>query len=434
MPNFQGSFEYLAPDGATGQKGGCQLHFDRQTLTLTPETGAALIFDLGDIDAVTSAQWEVRLALYTGRTVVLGRFGKSFENLVHDLIESYRARTVQCLLLEDMTEVARFTANFELSGRRQIAGPAELRLYKTNLAVLAESEKSFQWRLADIDEVKIDSKSCTVLLQSGSDSLKLSHMAKRTEEFAGKLHEAIEELATHTAQALHTLLPFLDPDQVGRCASFLRDGHSASLAKLRTIHEQIPAALAANAVDKDLKPYHEQLATHAAKDMVYAGFKLILPDSADNAMADRRDTSDEPSSPETLYWFFFPLSQPGKSELANVVAWEASSRFGRATYFFRLIDPSQAAQLADPLHASSMVESSVQRLNSLLAMLNFRRRPIYVSDDELALNPQFRRYAIAARRLPEVREIRSRFLGRVLHSSPEAWQQQVIRILVEGAS
>ena len=62
-------------------------------------------------------------------------------------------------------------------------------------------------------------------------------------------------------------------------------------------------------------------------------------------------------------------------------------------------------------------------------MLNFRRRPIYLSDDELAMDPRFHRYAIAARRLPEVREVRASFLGRALHSSPEAWQTQVETIL-----
>jgi hypothetical protein len=62
-------------------------------------------------------------------------------------------------------------------------------------------------------------------------------------------------------------------------------------------------------------------------------------------------------------------------------------------------------------------------------MLNFRRRPIYLPDDELASDPRFHRYAIAARRLPEVREVRANFLGRVLHSSPEAWLAQVESIL-----
>ncbi len=115
-PIFQGKFQYLAPGGAVAQEGACRLHFDAQTLTLTPENGAALAFDLGDLDAVTAADWEVRLPLYTGRSIVLRQLGKSYDTVAHDLTDAYRNRAVQCMLLEDMGEVSRFTGNFEMSG------------------------------------------------------------------------------------------------------------------------------------------------------------------------------------------------------------------------------------------------------------------------------------------------------------------------------
>jgi hypothetical protein len=119
----------------------------------------------------------------------------------------------------------------------------------------------------------------------------------------------------------------------------------------------------------------------------------------------------------------------GKSGVANVVAWEASSRSGRATYFFRLVDPTQAAKLQDASQSSALVESAVRRLNRVLGMLNFRRRPIYLSDEQLETNPKFHRYAIAARRIPELREVRASLLGRAIHSSHDAWLEQVKGIL-----
>jgi hypothetical protein len=445
MTDFQGKFQYLASGGTVTQEGPCRVHFDPQTLTLTPESGAALVFDLGDLDAVTVADWELRLALYTGRTIALRQLGKSYDNVVHDLTEAYRNRSIQCMLLEDMNEVARFTGNFELSGSRAASGAAEIRLYKSNLAVMPAAAQSFQWRLADIDDVRLDSASYEVSLQAGDDRLKFTRLAKRTEELSAKVREAMNALATQTAQALHEMLPFLDPDQLQSCAALLREGRSASLAKLAAIHKQIPVALAANAVDKDLKPYYDKLAARGAPSMGYAGFKLIRPENGDSVPAlsaddgsDSTESSEVPdadaTAPETLYWFLFPLVRPGSSTLANVVAWEASSRSGRATYFFHLVDPAQAARLADAGQAAAIVDSSIRRLNSVLAMLNFRRRPIYLSDDELAMDPRFHRYAIAARRLPEVREVRTSFLGRALHSSPDAWQAQVDSILSKVAT
>src|SRR5512142_882711 len=109
MSEFQAKFQYLAAGGAIAQEGSCRLHFDALTLTLTPDNGAALASDLGDLDAVIADDWQIRLPLYTGKTLVLRQLGKSYDNLSHDLTEAYRNRAVQCMLLEDMGEVARFS-------------------------------------------------------------------------------------------------------------------------------------------------------------------------------------------------------------------------------------------------------------------------------------------------------------------------------------
>jgi hypothetical protein len=453
MADYNGKFQYLTEAGGVAQEGACRVQFDAENFTLTPDSGAAMAFDLGDLNAVTAADYEVRLPLYTGKTILLRQFGKAYETLAHDLLEAYRARAIQCLLLEDLQEIARFPGTFELTpaGGPPQSGPAELRLYKSNLAVLPAASRSFQWRLADVDSLRFDSAAYEIVLQSGSDILKITRLAKRTEEFASKMREAMNDLATQSAQALHTIFPFLNPDQVQAASGLLREGQSAPVARLAAIHPKIPAALAANAVDKDLKPYYDQLMARTANSALYAGFKLIRPEDEDAKSASGTDSSDskeaadtseagtedqspdspapdaDASGPETLYWFFFPIA--AGTGVGNVVAWEASSRSGRATYFFRLADPAQAAQLQDSAKAPTFLDTAIRRINRVLGMLNFRRRPIYLSDDDLAMDPQYHRYAIAARQIAELRDVRASFLGRAIHSSPEAWQAQVATIL-----
>ena len=99
-----------------------------------------------------------------------------------------------------------------------------------------------------------------------------------------------------------------------------------------------------------------------------------------------------------------------------------------------MVDPAQAAQLRDPSKAPALVDAGVRRLNRVLGMLNFRRRPIYLTDDQLDMDPKFYRYAIAARRIPELRQVRASFLGRAIHSSHEAWQEQVKGILEKAGA
>ena len=114
MASYRGKFQYLSQNGSVTQQGACQLQFDDETFTLMPEPGAPLVSDLGDVDAVIAADYEIQLPLYTGNTLKLQQFGKSYESLSRELLESYRKRTLECLLLEDMEEVDRFTGGFTL--------------------------------------------------------------------------------------------------------------------------------------------------------------------------------------------------------------------------------------------------------------------------------------------------------------------------------
>src|SRR6185436_3127641 len=98
--------------------------------------GGPRVFNIGNRNAVNAAEWEIRLPLYTCRLLVLRQLGHAYETLAHDLLEAYRDRAVQCLLLEDLEELERFPATFEVSAR---SGETELRLYKTNLAILPTS-------------------------------------------------------------------------------------------------------------------------------------------------------------------------------------------------------------------------------------------------------------------------------------------------------
>jgi hypothetical protein len=237
-------------------------------------------------------------------------------------------------------------------------------------------------------------------------------------------------LATQSAQALHSKFPFLNPDQLQAAAGWLREGRAAQVGKLDAIHPKFSIALGANAVDNNLKPYYDELVKHTANGQLYAGFKLIRSENSPSApnedISDEAEESPDSDSagPDTLYWFFFPLARKDGGA-ANLVAWEASLASGRATYFFRLVDAAKASELRD----ANVREAGVRRLNRVLGMLNFRRRPIYLSDDELEMDPKFHRYAIAARRMPEVREVRANFVGRAIHSSIEAWREQVAGIL-----
>ncbi len=439
MPTFTGKFQFLNPDGSAAQSGPCRLTFEEQTLTLTPGSGAPLAFDLGDIDVFAPGDYELALTLYTGKKILLSQFAKTFQDLVHDLLEAYRKRLVQCLLLEDLEEVARFDGLVQAT-----PGPAlraEVRLYKSNLAILPNAATGFQWRLADIEAVTFDEANYAVTLESAGQRLTITKLAKRSREFKERLDDLIAQLTEKGAQTVHDLFPFLTPDQFSAVAGIVKEGHAVPLAKLRAIQPKTQDALAVNVVDEALKPYFDALMKYSNPDWVYSGFKLLRKDEEQENEKKEASEGKEPSNQNldaaapndespTLYWFFIPLSTPpGAKNPGNLVAWEATSKSGRATYFFRLAPPESGRLLRDPAESAATLDAAIRNLNHAIVLLNFRREPIYLPDDSLEVQPRFRRYAIACRKIPELRRLRASFVGRAIHSSPEAWQKQFEEIL-----
>lgn len=459
MPTFTGNFQYLNEGGEGGQSGKCCLTFDAETLTLAPADGPPLAFDLGDIDRFAPGDYDLRLTLYTGRTLVLNQFGKPFQDLCHNLLQAYRRHLVQCLLLEDLDEIVRYDGFARIEcpddAARSFASPAEIRLYKSNLAVLPTTATGLQWRLADIDSTTFDLATWALKLTSGSDVLTFSKLAKRTEEFADRLKDQMAALDQQSAKIVHNLFPLLNPDQSQQVVRLMKEGQAVSIDRLRAIHAKAESVLLANTVDGTLKPYFDYLLARATSSGYYAGFKLVRkeddgasgPGDAESAAAEAASATagaqgsdqetatraaagqgDEQEQP-VLYWFLFPLGKQGAKTPGNVVAWEATSRSGRATYFFRLLPEGEAPQLNDPALVPPALEAGIRQLNRALVSLNFRREPIYLSNESLESQARFQRYVIASRKIPELSRLRSSFLGRARHTSFKTWEAQVESIL-----
>jgi hypothetical protein len=432
MAKYAGQFAFVSPGQGGEHAGACEFSFDDRTATLVPADGPPLVFDLGDIDTVEAGDWDVRLVLYTGQTLTLRRFGKALRDLARELLDAYRGRLVQCLLVNDLDEVARFDGRVQLqSPDRACAGRAEIRLYESNLAVLPDAAAGFQWRLADLAAVEFDETHYAVVFSCGGERLTVGHLAKRTGELADRVRSRITALDERNARTLHALFPFLEPGPFRQAAGLLRDGACAPMAKLDAVHPSIRQILFDKVVDGDLKPYVTALAERASGQEWHVGLKVIRRAGAESDGSTEPAETDEAAEPteaprdpaifeagdglEVLYWFFFPLAAAKGG--ATHVAWEATSREGRATYLFRL----QPGELA---------ERAIPAINRGLVALNFRREPVYLDARTLESELRYRRYAIAQRRVPDMSRVRQAFAGRAIHRTQASWATQIDAMLV----
>jgi hypothetical protein len=407
VPGYSGKFQYPTTSGQVLSEGACKVSFDAEKFTLVPASGPAIAFDLADVDKIRPAEWELALDLYSEKRVLLRQFGAAFGGMSAEFVKAWRYRTLAALLLEDLEEIARYDAG--------TPDPAEVRIFKSNIAVLPKAATPFRWRLAEVDSIEFDDAAYAFHLARGNERLTVSKLAKKTGEFGAKLREAFDALRQHTVEALRDRFPALDPDSLATFADFMREGRSVAMGNLAEIDPRLPDAIVDRAVSASLRPYFDWLRERAGQDRVMTGFKFVRPDGEDSAEEPAGEQSGEEDQgseedKDLFFWFFFPI--PG----ANMVAWEATTGSGRATYFFRL------APGAD-------VEESIQRLTRALALISFRREPVYLPDRSLEEQPRFHKYAIAARKISEVRTLRAAYAGRAIHSSLEPWQSQAETIL-----
>jgi len=98
-----------------------------------------------------------------------------------------------------------------------------------------------------------------------------------------------------------------------------------------------------------------------------------------------------------------------------------------ATYFFRTMGRKEYAQTKDE-DLTRELENLIKNINRAMIDVNFRREPIYLSESQLD-SSKYVQYRFAIARMPSLRMLRSLFIGRVVHSSPEQWKSDVTSLL-----
>ena len=413
MPTYAGKFHYSTDPPRDGP---CQFSFTAETCTLTPASGIAIAFDLGDVDIAVRNQWDIELTLFTGRHLTLRQFGPAFDRMAGEFIAAWRDRTIGCLMLEDLRLVGSFTGVAAMAPEPLI--PAEIRVFKSNIAILPLAADSYQWRLAEVDAIGFSSETYAVTLRWGDRRLVIGKLAGKTDEFREILQAQYDALRRESAEAMHQTFPWLDPDRLEQLLSTMPEGCSASFSKLGKIYPKLIDAIVERAVDERLRPYFDALRAKSMADSIMVGYKFIRGDEVEEG-ADLREDAEADEQAPLFFWFLFPLAG-ANGRHSGLAAWEASTGSGRATYFFRTGQSGESAE---------HVEEAMRRLTQGLALVNFRREPVYLSDESLAQTPKFYRYAIGCRKLPVLRDLRAAFVGRAIHSTLESWTEMCDRLL-----
>jgi hypothetical protein len=277
------------------------------------------------------------------------------------------------------------------------------------------------------------------------EKIELNRLGQNFDPLAKALSDAINKMILRTQQTIKQLIPEATPITINKLANLMKDGRAAKRKEIEELSPDFWRRLAKRIDEAGISAEYEFLNSLSAKDQVCVGIKRGL-------MGDLTG----------IYtWMLFPLFNPGTDRLSNTIALEAFNTpeneekskeqktensyseteqensqppdeapkpaTTMATYFFRAIGRREYSQNKDEDLTNSL-DSFMKNINRSMIEINFRREPIYLTDDQLE-STEYTQYRFAVAKIPSLKTLRDQFIGRVIHASQEQWKTDVTSLL-----
>lgn len=397
-------------------KGDVQLKLEEENMSILTRFGEPLFFSLRDILEISEGDYKIYLTLSSNEKLTLFNLGYKYEDFLRVL-----SRLRNEILLKDMlmhetlrkSGVAAEFVCFDEMGNEKQKGKCEPRLYETAVVVIPEKGELVRIPYSDILEIKDVDFTLTITTEF-EEKFVFSKMGKQFDSFTKTLSDLINELSLKVQSSLKELLPKADPSVIRRAARFMKEGKAARRNDLGSISPELWTELEKKLEVAGIKEEYDFLKSLAQKEKMCIGLKRGL----------LGDLTGE------YIWFLIPIYSTNPKEPGNAVAMEAISGEGggKATYFFRIVSRKDYFNFKNIEELHREVDNFIKRMNRCMLAINFRREPIYLPDERLK-EPQYQKYQFAIQKIPALRELRQLFIGRVIHSSPEQWKQDVMDLL-----
>jgi hypothetical protein len=418
MPVIECSLSYSLSDqsGQVTASGEARARVDEESLAISPEAGETLFFSLRDILEISEADYKIHLPLSSREGLTLFNVGYQYQDLLRNISQLRNEMLLKDMLMNEKLRKSGVQAEFvylDETGKETQRGKCEPRLYETGIVLMPEKGELTRIPYSDILEFRSEDYTFTITSESG-EKFTLSKMASQFDPFRKVVSDSMNQLALRVQSWLKELLPEADPTIIRKAARFMREGKAARRSDIESLSPELWKRLEMQLEIAGLNEEYGYLKSLSQQDRICIGFKRGL-------MGDL--TGD-------YIWFLIPVYSTNSQDPGNAVAMEAASEDGggKATYFFRIVSRKDYPAFKNIQDMHKEADSFIKGINRCMLATNFRREPIYLSDEKLA-DPQYTRYRFAIQKLPALQTLRRLFIGRVIHSSPEQWKQDVAELL-----
>lgn len=417
-----------------------------ESISVMPKFGEPILLSLLDIIDISPSDYRVNMKLSSEEELSIFDLGYNYENFVSTLFALRNEMILRHLLMNEPVRQKAVEAKVTIANQVQNAvlrdaGTCQLKLYETSLVVIPANSDPVRIPYSDIVKVEEKDYSLEIATEFG-ERLIISHLAREFETVKKALSDSINELNLRVQSRLKDLFPTLGPAEIRKASRIMKEGRAAKKTDIEASSPELWKQLEKAVSRTEVAREYEYLASLSQPGKLCVGIKRGL-------MGDL--TGD-------YIWFLFPIYGSDPKEPGNAIAMEVArlrsdktaeltrgqddadhqeasespirDSGGNATYLFRIMSRRDYAGIA-PANVSSLnseVDKLISRVNRLMLDINFRREPIYLSEEKLR-EPQYQKYIYATKKIPSLAILRDLFIGRTIHSTYEQWKSDVQGLL-----
>jgi hypothetical protein len=340
-------------------------------------------------------------------TYLFSRLGAEEEWLYDDLYKAIRLKT-QASFFETGTMLIEAEARYLMADQSgQFAGKAIIRVFDGSILILTPDRNARRLPLVFLKTIMRESYSIRMTFDSG-ENCTLFEAGYDLTPLVDAVQGALERLAKRRAADLSSLLPSLRSSELNDLQLSYRMNTAVPVTRL-------PPALEI-AMQRhftgNLAVTYPRLKTLGDSKKLALGFAAVAEGDIpydDASAVDARFEAPESSAEDArfIFWALLPSEDHKYAALELCLPAEAAA----ATYIFR---------------TGGTVEDFLQLFNRAFEACRFRREFLTFTDAEL-LTEGAGAYKILVDRTPSIIRLRSLAAGRIIHSSPEAWEQKLLK-------
>jgi hypothetical protein len=396
-------------------KGECQVRLDAENLSILPKMGETLHFPFRDTTQISAADYKIEASFTSREILIISNLGYKFEDFLRAYNALYNEVILKELLMNEAQAKAGVAADFVYLDENKVEkkkGQCELRIYETALVIISQSDFI---RIPYSDFTNLVEENYQIRLDTEyGESYVFSRLGREFDSFSRTLAEKGNALTLKSQSALKEMLPKFDPAVIRRAARLMKEGRAVRRLDLEQIAPDLWQELEGKLDTLGIKPEYDYLKSLGESTRTCIGIKRGLMGEM---------TGD-------YIWFLTPVFSLDPAQPGNAIAMEAISAegSGRATYFFKITSRGQYASFKTIEDLQKETDRAIRRINRCMSSINFRREPIYMQEDLLAL-PENIKYRYAVSKIPALQELRRLFIGRVAHYSSQQWQQDIRDLL-----